>query len=189
MKRWLAAVLCIALLPVTAAFAQQSGDPATKEDVQKLFDLTDSRKQFDAIMSALAKQIQAQTQSLLRKRSENLTPEQAARLNAFVNDSLQNVLQNMPFDEMMQAIMPIYQHRFTHGEMQELIRFNVSPVGKKVRAQMPAIMAESMQAMTPIIQKRTEAQMADMQVRVEEYAKTLSIAKKTAPVSLSTPLY
>jgi hypothetical protein len=31
--------------------------------------------------------------------------------------------------------------------------------------------------------------MADMQVRVEEYAKTLSIAKKTAPVSLSTPLY
>jgi hypothetical protein len=115
MKRWLAAVLCVALLPVTAAFAQQAGDPATKEDVQKFFDLTDSRKQFDALMSAFTKQIQAQNQSLLRKQSENLTPKQAAQLNAFVNDSVQNVLQNMPYDEMMQAIMPAYQHRFTHG--------------------------------------------------------------------------
>jgi hypothetical protein len=72
--------------------------------------------------------------------------------------------------------------------MQELIRFNASPLGKKLRAQMPAIMTESMQALMPIIQRRTEASMADLQARVEEYAKTLTIEKKTAPASLSTPL-
>lgn len=188
MKCWLAAVLCVALLPVTAAFAQQAGDPATKEDVQKFFDLTDSRKQFDALMSAFTKQIQAQNQSLLRKQSENLTPKQAAQLNAFVNNSVQNVLQNMPYEEMMQAIMPAYQHHFTHGEMQELIRFNASPLGKKLRSQMPAIMTESMQALMPIMQRRTEASMADLRARTEEYSKTLTIEKKTVPASLSTPL-
>ena len=177
MKRWLAVMLCLACLPAAAAFAQQPGDPATKEDVQKLFDLQNSRKMFDSMMTAMKQQIPAMTQSAMSKQLPNATPEEAARLNGFVNDSAEKMFQNMPFNELMAAMMPAYQHHFTHGEMQELIRFYSSPLGKKLISEMPAIMTEYMQAATPIIQRWMKTEMADLQVSAEGYAKTLKYAK------------
>jgi hypothetical protein len=177
MKRWLAVILCLACLPVAAAFAQQPGDPATKEDVQKLFDIQNSRKLFDSIMTAMKQQIPVMTKSAMSKQLSNATAEQTAQLNAFMDDSVEKMFQNMPFDELMAAAMPAYQHHFTHGEMQELIQFYSSPLGKKLLAEMPAIMTEYMQAATPVIQRWMKSQMADLQVSAERYAKTLKYAK------------
>ena len=187
MKRWLAVILCLAFLPAAAAFAQQPGDPATKEDVQKFFDLQNSRKRLDSIMAAVTQQISALSESNVQKSLPNATPEQKAQMNAFMNGRIDKLFQSLPFDDMLQATMPVYQRHFTHGEMQELIRFNSSPVGKKVLAETPAIMTESMQAMTPLIQKWQSAQLADLQESALEFAKTLK-ADKTPPASLSQPL-
>jgi len=177
MKRWLAVILCLACLPAAAAFAQQPGDPATKEDVQQLFDIQNSRKLYDSIMTAMGQQIQALTKSTMGKQLPNATAEEAARLNGFVNDSVEKMFQNMPFDELLEATIPAYQRHFTHGEIQELIQFYSSPLGKKLLTEMPAIMTECMQAATPILQKWTKAQMADLKVNAEAYAKTLKYAK------------
>lgn len=181
MKRCLAVLLCLAFLPLAAAFAQQPGDPATKEDVQKLFEIQNSRKMFDSIMTAMKQQIPALTQSAVGKQLPNATAEQTAQLNAFVSDSMEKMFQNMPFDELMAAMLPAYQHHFTHGEIQELIRFYSSPVGKKLLTEMPAIMTEYMQAAMPVIQKWTTAQMSDLQVSAEDYAKSLKYARNASP--------
>ncbi len=186
MKRWWAVILCFAFLPFSAAFAQQAGDPATKEDVQKLFGVMHSRKQFDAVMDVMKRQLPALTKGALADQLPNATPEETARLQAFVNDSADKMFQNMPFDELMQAMIPAYQHHFTHGEMQELIQFYSSPLDKKLLAEMPAILTEYMQAATPIIQKWTHSQMADLQVSAEEFAKRLK-EQKTPPAALSQP--
>ncbi len=187
MKRWLAVILCLAFLPAASAFAQQPGDPATKEDVQKLFELQNSRKMFDSIMTAMKRQVSALSEANIQKSLPNATPEQKAQMNAFLNGRMDKMFQSLPIDDMLQAMMPVYQHHFTHGEMQELIRFNSSPVGRKLLAEMPSIMTESMQTATPIIQKWQSAQMDDLQAAVLEFAKTLK-AGKTSPASLSQPL-
>ena len=180
MKRWLTIILCLAFLPISVAFAQPPGDPATKEDVQKLFDLMQSRKIFVSLIGAMKQQIPALSKSALENQCPNATPEETARLNAFMNEWVEKMFQNVPFDELMQAAMPAYQHHFTHGEMQELIHFYSSPLGKKLLAEMPAIMTEYMQAATPVIQKWEKEQMADLQARAEKFAKELK-EKKTTP--------
>jgi len=175
--RYWAVIHCLAFLPVGVAFAQQPGDPATKEDVQKLFAVQNSRKQLDTIMDTLKQQLQVMTKSTQQKQLPNATPEETARLNAFMNNLTEKMFQNMPFDELMQAMMPAYQRHFTHGEMQGLIQFNSSPLGRKLLTEMPAILTESMQAATPIIQKWTKAQMAELQASIEAYARKMKAAK------------
>jgi hypothetical protein len=187
MKRWLAVLLCLAFLPAAAAFAQQPGDPATKEDVQKLFELQNGRKLFASIMTAAKQQASAATESAMKKQYPNATPEEKAKLNAFMNDRMDKILQTLPLEDLLEAMIPAYQHHFTHGEMQELIHFYSSPVGKKLIAETPAIMTEGMQAAAPVMQKWQSAQMDDLQVAALDFAKTLK-AEKTPPASLSQPL-
>jgi hypothetical protein len=99
----------------------------------------------------------------------------------------------------MQAMLPAYQHHFTHGEIQQLISFYSSPVGKKLLTEMPAILSEYMPAAMPVIQRWQTANMAELKSSAEDYAKALK-AKKAAsgssaapadstPASLLQPLY
>ena len=89
-------------------------------------------------------------------------------MDALMNDSMVKKFATMPFDELLQAAMPAYQHHFTHAEMQELIQFYSTPLGKKLLAEMPAMMAEYLQAATPVMQKWMKAQMADLKASAEK---------------------
>jgi hypothetical protein len=60
---------------------------------------------------------------------------------------------NMPWDEIMQAMVPAFQKHFTKGDMDNLVAFYSTPTGEKLLREMPAIMAESMQDMMPIMTK------------------------------------
>ncbi len=48
--------------------------------------------------------------------------------------------------DLEDMIVPIYAKHFEQGEIEELIRFNKTPVGQKLIAKMPEIMGESMAA-------------------------------------------
>ncbi len=184
MKRWLAIILCLVVLPIEAALAQQPDDHATKEDVQKLLDVTHcSRERFAAIMGVITKQLPAMGNEVITNQLPNATPEEKAKLNEFLNLQTQKMFEAMPYDELMQAMVPAYQHHLTHGEIQEIIRFDSSPVGQKMLEELPAIMGESMQAAAPIIQKWMQGRMNELKTSVESYAKTLRKEKTctTAP--------
>jgi hypothetical protein len=129
------------------------------------------------MMVAMQQQLPAITSPVLQKQLPNATPEQAAQLNDFVKVQMKKMIQTMPWDDLMQAMIPAYQHHFTHGEMQELIHFYSTPLGRKVVAEMPAIMTEYMQASTPIMQKWMQNMMTDLQQSAAEYAKNLKQGK------------
>jgi hypothetical protein len=183
-KRWLIVILCLAFSP---AFAEQPGDPATKADVQKLTELIVARKQFDAVVGVVTRQLPSITESIVKKQLPNATPEEAARMKEFASNWTEKMFQHMPYDELMEAIMPAYQHHFTHGEVQELIRFYSSPVGKKLVAETPAVMAEYMESIRPVLQKWTESQLAELQASAAEYAKTLRKEKTPAEAPKAKP--
>jgi hypothetical protein len=69
---------------------------------------------------------------------------------------LDEMLANMPWDEMVQAMVPSYQKHFTKGDIDNLVTFYSAPTGAKVLREMPALTAEAMQAMTPIMTKYVE---------------------------------
>jgi hypothetical protein len=187
MKRWLAIILCLAFLHIGTALAQETGDHATKEDVQKMFDVMHSRKQFDAIMDVMKQQLPALTKGVMAKQLPNATPEETARLNEFVNAQTQRMFEGMPFDDLMQVMMPAYQHHFTHGEIQEVTRFYSSPVGQKLLTELPAVMGEYMQAAGPIMQKWMQGQMAELKTSAEQYAKTLRKEKSHTAAPSAKP--
>jgi uncharacterized protein len=62
--------------------------------------------------------------------------------STFWNDFLEEV----KVDEMVELVVPVYQKRFTSQDVDGLIKFYQSPIGKKMVAQLPEIMQECYQA-------------------------------------------
>jgi|ERR1039458_3950256 hypothetical protein len=187
MKRWLAVILCLVFLPIEAALAQQPGDPATKEDVQMLFDVMHSRERFKPFMDAIKQALPAMTNEAIANQLPNATPDESAKVNEFMNLQSQKLFDSIPYDDLIEAMVPIYQRHFTHGEIQEIIHFYSSPAAQKMLEKMTAIMAESMQTGAPIIQKWTQGRMNELKTSVESYAKTLRNEKTPAAVPSVKP--
>jgi hypothetical protein len=94
------------------------------------------------------------------KDQDKLPPDFEAHVNQIVDD----MMNTMPVEEMLQAMVPVYQKHFTRGDLKSLTAFYSTPVGQKILHEMPQISAETMQSMMPIMQK----QMAAMQQRVRQ---------------------
>jgi hypothetical protein len=80
-------------------------------------------------------------------------------------------MKSMPFDEMMQSMVPTYQKHFTKGDIDSLVAFYSSPVGQKLLREMPAIMGEAMEAMMPIMRQHMDAMNQRLQQEVADMLK------------------
>ena len=161
MKRFLTLIgLCLVLAMGSAAQQAASDTPASKEDVQKYLDIMHSREITAKMMEALLKPMHQMMHEQFLKNKEKLPADFEARMNKEMDD----FLKNFPFDEILQSMVPVYQKHFTKGDMDSLVAFYSSPTGQKLLNEMPAITAESMQTMMPLLQQRISL----MQRHVEE---------------------
>jgi uncharacterized protein len=128
-------------------------DAASKEDVQKLFDVMASREQTRQMMQQLFAQMQSMNREQLKKRRPNISQEDLARMERQSED----LLKNFPLDDMLNDMIPVYQRHFTKSEIDALITFYSSPPGQKFLHEMPAVTAETMQAVYPRIQAQVDA--------------------------------
>ncbi len=183
MKRTLAALLCFVFLSIGSLFPQQPAAPApaTQEDVQKLFEVMQSRKLMDGIMEAMKQRLPEMTADMIKKQVPNASMEDMAQIQVFANEQVAKMIATMPVDEMLHAMIPAYRQHFTHDDVQQLTQFYSSPIGKKFLAEMPALMDESSRATEPVLRKWQESMMADMQKSAEEFAKKLQQKAPPAP--------
>lgn len=166
MKR--SALLLIAcLLLGSVSFAQQNpaDAPASKEDIQKYLDIMHSRDMMKNMMNTMSKQLHQMVSEQLKKEP-GMTPEKEERAFKLTDD----MLKNFPVDEIIDAMIPVYQKHFTKGNIDDLLAFYSTATGQKVIKELPAISAEAMQAAMPIAQKmmattlqRVQDQIAQMQ--------------------------
>jgi hypothetical protein len=159
-KRFFIAVfLCFVLgLP---GFAQTADDaPASKEDVEKYLQAVHSHDMMKQLMEAMSKPMHKMAHDLCAKNNDNLPADCEAQMNKRMDD----MWKGMPFDEMMDAMVPTYQKHFTKGDIDALTAFYSAPTGQKILREMPAITAEAMQSMMPIMEKAIDK----MQKRVQE---------------------
>ena len=155
-KRFLS-VLSLCFVLAGLSFAQTAADaPASKEDVEAYLRAVHSHEMMRQIMEAMVKPMQQMAHDQCAKYKDTLPADCEARMNKNMDD----MMKQMPFDEMMDAMIPAYEKHFTKGDMDALTAFYSAPTGQKVLRELPAIMSESMEMMMPIM-KRTVDQMTE----------------------------
>jgi hypothetical protein len=168
MKRLLLAAT-ILLCTSSIGFAQQdpADSPATKEDIQKYLEVMHSREMMTKVIDAMTKPMHQMMHEQYEKDKDKLPADFETRMNKLMDDTMKS----FPWDEMLDSMVPIYQKHFTKGDIDHLVAFYSTPTGQKVLRELPAITAESMQSIMPIMQRKIEAMTRDMQQQVAEMIK------------------
>jgi hypothetical protein len=161
MKRFLMVMaLCLAFVKVGAAQQSPADAPATREDVQRYLDVMHSRAMMSQMIEAMTKPMHQMIHEQYLKDKDKLPPDFEDHVNKMMDDTMKG----FPWDEILEAMVPVYQKHMTKGDIDATVAFYSSPTGQKMLRELPAIMAEAMQAMMPLMQKQMEA----MQQRVQQ---------------------
>jgi uncharacterized protein len=168
MKRILA-ITAVGLFAATAGLAGQtaSDTPATKEDIQKYLDVVHSKEMMTKTMEAMSKPMRQMMHEEYLRDKEKLPPDFEERMSKKMEEDLKS----MPFDKMLQAMVPVYQKHFTRGDIDALLAFYSSPTGQKMIRELPAITAEAMQAFMPILREKMDAMTQRLQLDVAQMKK------------------
>jgi hypothetical protein len=137
-------------------------DAPTRDQVMTLLDLLQARKTMMAVMENMKQIMKESAEKAFRQRVPNPTPQQMEALHGIYDD-----IADVPLDEMVNAIIPIYQRHLSKTDLEELIRFYSSPVGQKLLREQPQILQESMRAGAAIQQKRMDEIMIKVKERVQ----------------------
>jgi hypothetical protein len=168
MKRLLLTIV-VNLVFVLPGAAQQSptDTPATKEDVQRYLDAMHAREMMAQMVDAMIKPMHQMIHEQYIKDKDKLPADFETRMNKMMDD----MMKSFPWDEMLQAEVPVYQKHFTKGDIEAFVVFYGSPTGQKMLREMPAIMGEAMQAMMPLLRKQMDAMQERVQQEVAEMVK------------------
>ena len=168
MKRLLP-ILILGLFCSAATWAQQNpaDAPATKEDIQRYFDLIHSHETLAQMVDAMAKPMHQMIHEDFMKDKDKLPADFEAHMDKMMDD----MMKSFPWDEMLQAMVPVYQKYLTKGDIDALVVFYSSPTGQKLMRELPAIPAEGMQVMMPLIQKQIDGMNERLQQEVAQMLK------------------
>jgi len=114
----------------------------------------------------VAKQGKVGAEEGFKHKVPNATPEQIAEVDKFAD----SIFKDMPIDEMLDAMVPIYQKHLSKQDLDEILKFYSSPVGQKLLREQPAMMSEGMQAGGEIGRKRIGAILQKMDEFVAKLA-------------------
>ena len=133
------------------------------------------------IFDVMAKSIRDITHDRIAKEHSALPPNAEERMNKKTDE----MLKNMPIDAMFDVMTSFYQKHWTKGHEDNLVAFYSTPTGKKVLAEMPQTMAESMQAMRPVMLEHIDSMKQNVDQQLAELEKEYKVgqAKKAEPVS------
>ena len=180
MKRH-SAFFAIMVFVASAAFAQLTpsvADPAaSKEDIQKLFEVMQIHQQMRQVMDAMMKQQSAMIDETLKKRYPQTSAEKIARANRMIAETVKD----MPMDAMLDDMIPIYQRHFSKTDIGAMSTFYASPTGQKMMREMPALTSESMQASYARMQKQMDALTKQAERIVKEDQEKPKSAPATTP--------
>ncbi len=161
-------VLCFLAVPIFSA-AQQTNDSEVpnKAEVVKFLDLMHARAQMVQTLDGLAKQMRIGAEQGFKEKVPDATPEQLAK----VDKVFEGIFQSLPVDEMVDAIVPIYQKHLTKADLAAITAFYASPAGQKILKEMPAIMSEAMQAGGEIGRKAFAAKSQELDQQIADLVK------------------
>lgn len=151
----------LGLLPLQAQTPPAAGEAAaTKEEVARLVQVLRVKMQMEIMRDGMKAAMKSGAEDALKRRNPEAPPELVARVGAMVDE----IFVEFPVDELMEAILPIYQKHLTKSDVEATLAFYSSPAGQKLLDKTPQMMAEAMEAGGAIARRQTEA----MHQRIEE---------------------
>ncbi len=160
MKRTLLAVICILTFTSTVALADQASE---KQAVLKMLEITNARNMADQVM----KSMEAMMDSQFQEAAVQLSPEGRKELDAVREDSVNWLRDNLSWDQMKDMYVDIYTQVFTEDEINQLVQFYQSPLGRTMLEKMPELLRLTLEKSQALVQKR-------MPVFQKKLQKTLS---------------
>lgn len=121
---WVASLVLIGTLNVFADEKSDSSAVSMRADIKRLMEITEVRKMGVQIMNHI--------RLTLTKRGSKVPWD--------------TFMAEFDMNEFIEMVIPIYERHFTHDEIEQLIAFYESPIGKKLIKVQPQITIESMTA-------------------------------------------
>jgi hypothetical protein len=167
--RSLTTLIALLFLLACSAGAQSTAGAdivATKDDVMNYLNLLHVRDQLTRYLAGVSEQAKLGAEAGFKQKVPNATPDQLAKIDKFA----ENIFKDMPVDEMIDVMVPIYQKHLTKGDLDSITAFYATPVGQKLLREQPAMTQEAMQAGGEIGRKRIGA----MGQKVDEFVKSMA---------------
>ncbi len=152
MKRFLL-FLILSLGFAMSGFAQQpaANTAATRQQVERLFQVMHVRAMVRRQMRAMLVPMHQMIHEQFVKNQEKC--KLPADFEAVMDKRMDTMFTGMPWDQMIQAMIPAYQKNLSGRDVDAAVSFYGSPAGQEFLQKLPAIMADSMQAMMPTMEK------------------------------------
>jgi hypothetical protein len=171
-------LLLTTVFTVSAAGQKVAADaastaPATREDILRLFKVMRLHEQMQTTMQLIMAQQQKMMRETIKQRVPEITDDQLAKIEATSKEAVKD----LPLDGMLDDSIPVYQKHLTKGDVDAMSRFYSTPTGQKLLREQPAIAGESMQAMSPRMQKA----MGEMMDRITRMAQDEAEKEKSPP--------
>lgn len=164
-------VLVVSLAVSVFVAAQTGGGSsvADKATVLQFLELMHARAQMIQVMQGVEKQMRLGAEQGFKQQIRDATPEQLAK----IDEMFDGIFNALPIDDMIEAIVPIYQKHLTKSDLNELIAFYSSPTGQKILKEMPAITAEAMQAGGEIGRRTFAAKSDELDQKIAQLVKEI----------------
>lgn len=154
-------VLAVLLLCAASSFAQMPEPPLpwdapTRAELLRLFDVLEVGQQMESMRAVMRNMVQQQFANI---PDNSLTPRQKQELGSLQGELQDQFLGGSFMQEILEQMVPIYQRHFTSADVQALMAFYSTPVGKKFLHESPKLMAEFMPKVMAGMQTRVKTAM------------------------------
>ena len=150
-----------------AQAANSTEQPASREDVLKFMDVLHIRQTLVQLYGGMGRQAKAAAEQAFKEKVPDASPEQLATVDHFA----EGLFKDMPVDEILDAMVPIYQKHLTKSDMDGILAFYSSPAGQKLLREQPAMMQEGMEVGGTIGQQRMRSITQKMDEFIAELVK------------------
>jgi uncharacterized protein len=173
MKRWLAVISLVFLLSWTCIAQTDPNSPASAADVERYFQVVKSHDMMKTMLATMSQGIHQLLHEQYLEHKDELPANYESKLTTMVDAMLDKI----PMDEIMQAMIPAYQKHLTKGDIDNLVAFYSTPTGSKLLKEMPSMTGEATQAAIPIMSKYMDT----IEKRVQKETDDLIAQSKKQP--------
>lgn len=175
--RAVSAVIFISISVLSLASLSQAQDTAvaapSKEEVLKFMEVLRIRPQLNQYFASVATQAKLGAEEGFKQKLPDATPAQLAEIDRFA----EGLFKGMPVDEMIDAMVPIYQRHLTKEDLTAILAFYSSPVGQKLQREQPAMMQEGMQVGGEIGRRR----LGNMMQQMDDFISKMAQEQQKSP--------
>ncbi|GAA6205351.1 DUF2059 domain-containing protein [Thalassotalea sp. SU-HH00458] len=131
-------IYSLALLLILTSIPSYANNTSSRASVEKLMELTEVSKMMDAM--------QHQVNNMFRGMSQQLgiSEKEKPKFNKYMNKVSELMSEYMKWSTFKEPMIDIYTKHFSEKEVQGLIEFYQSDIGKSMTKKMPLVMQDSM---------------------------------------------